>query len=159
MEPSFSRILSWVGKKQKTKNKETNNKKTNSPKQQAPHMTQRPSTGYCCSSPASAEDRQTPCWTGGFPRGEQEVDRVQYEYSIHCTVLMVVSKSLWLCKAIRAGSEQGESFEEYIKLDPSSGRLRTNVGTIAQTWDKPEDTEQCLWDLLWKVDFLLFIEL
>lgn len=48
---------------------------------------------------------------------------------------MVVSNPPWLYKPTRAGSEQGNSVEEDVKLGPSSGRVGTDAGAIAQTWD------------------------
>lgn len=54
----FSRILSWVGGKK-------------NPPRSSQHMTQRPPTGSAVPLRPGAEDRQTPCWTGGFPRGEK----------------------------------------------------------------------------------------
>lgn len=54
----FSRILSWVeGKK--------------NPPRSSQHMTQRPPIGSAVPLWPGAEDRQTPCWTGSFPRGEK----------------------------------------------------------------------------------------
>lgn len=57
---------------------------------------------------------------------------------------------------MRAGTEQGDSVEECVKSDSSSGRMGINVGAIAQTWDEPEGTER-LQNLLWKVDIFSFI--
>lgn len=89
-------------------------------------------------------------------RGERDTlldwrlpQREEQEQGItHHAVLMVASKSPWLCKPIRAGTRQGDGIGEYVKLGPASGTMDTNVGAIAQTWDEPEDTDQCLQDLL-----------
>lgn len=89
------------------------------------HMKQRPPIQLFLSSQGRGQTDTLQDWR--LPQREEQ--GVDY-YPSHCT-----DGVPWLCKPIRAGTEQGDSVEEYVKSDPSSGRMGLNVGAIAQTWD------------------------